>query len=183
MNFSPSDQEIDFTGSLDIPGLIHVLHNAGRGLETALKTYPEASHRLSKLCNILRRKESKERLHETCFLDPVAEVLWQKSLKHFSQECYSERWGKVAGAIMAMDDDLFIVLDHSWDLAKYTGGSGKHVEQTVEEEHVSRLDLVDATLRDKFWASYWMMLRHIALVLLVMLEWVEGCSCHYDVVK
>ena len=47
-DFAPPEPEIDFSGSLDIPGVVHVLHNAGRGLETALVKFEEASFRLAK---------------------------------------------------------------------------------------------------------------------------------------
>ena len=46
----------DVTGSFEVPGLLHVLHNLGRGLEDRLKEFKDAVFKLGKVCNVLRKK-------------------------------------------------------------------------------------------------------------------------------
>ena len=113
---------IDLTGCVDVAGLLHVIHNCGRGLESALMCFSDASYRLSKLANLLRKPESKERLEETCFNDPVGQCLFAKGLKAFSSHCHPDRWGTVADTILAMNRDTYCALNHGWNLDRYVDG-------------------------------------------------------------
>ena len=160
----------DVTGSVEVPGLLHVLHNLGRGLEHQLKGYKDAVFKLGKVCNVLRRKESKDRLEETCF-EPsaAAHLLFKKNVKQFQASCYSERWGTVSVAIMRMTEDLQVTLTHGWDMNKFLAGSSRHAkmkeEENPESEHATRLDIVDEAIRSIAWWSYIKMLQRVARVL------------------
>ena len=180
VEFAPQSDDIDLSGMVDVAGLLHVIHNCGRGLESALMCFEEGSHRLEKLSNLLRKPESKERLQQTCFNDPVSAVLFAKGLKHFNSRCYVDRWGTVADSIFKMNTDTFTALNNGWNLRKYTS-SDEAQEDNADDE--TPLSLIDESIRDKFWQSYWLMLRRIAKIILRCLAWAEGCCCHDGILR
>ena len=52
-----ADTVVDMTHSFPIPGVLHIIHNAGRALEGALETYEEATSRLDKVSKLLTDKD------------------------------------------------------------------------------------------------------------------------------
>jgi hypothetical protein len=180
----------DVTGSLEVPGLLHVLHNLGKGLEDKLEEYKDGIARLTKVANILRRKESKDRLQETCFEhSQPAKLLFKKHLKRFRSWCYSDRWGTVSKCLLSMTPDLQATLEHGWSLDKYLAGSSRHaaitehLKEDADDEHASRLDIVDETILSVYWWQYWQALRRVALILHECLIWAESCPCHEKFMK
>ena len=59
---SLADTMVDVTGSAEVPGLLHIIHNAGRSLEGALMFFSEAVPRLTKVSPMLSKKENKDRI-------------------------------------------------------------------------------------------------------------------------
>ena len=182
IEFAPQSDTIDLSGCVDVAGLLHVIHNCGRGLETVLMCFQDASFRLTKLANLLREPESKERLQQTCFNDDVGRVLFAKGLKGFTSHCHTDRWGAVADTILAMNKDTYAALNHGWCLGKYLDGSDAP-NNYGDEVEASCLELVDTSIKDPFWQCYWRMLRRIAKVILHCMSWAEGCCCHEGLLR
>ena len=179
----PRDPVIDLSRNTDVPGMLHIVHNAGRGLETQLRNYQDATKRLQVVANLLRRPESSSRLETTCFDSDIGTHLWSSSgLGKFGGSCYPERWGTVACCLTQLTSDMQQALEWGWDLQKYRFGQAGAVQEN-DSEFSSQLGLVDETLSSPYWLAYWGMLKRIAKVLKAALEWCEGCRCHDELVR
>ena len=111
----------DASTALEVPGILHVLHNAGRHLESALKNFSDAVTRLAAVTRLLSRKESKLRIYERLFQDsPAKQVLW-KPFQSFQLEVHIERWGTVASVLLALDDQMLASLRYVWNVQRLTG--------------------------------------------------------------
>ena len=195
----PADQDPDFAPDLphrrhlqakldlttvEVSGLLHIISNAGKDLVKVMDGYRDATDRLQKVSNMLRVKETKERLQETCFgLSPVGQAMFDRSIRRFHGECYPERWGTVAHCVLQMTAELKAALDFGWDAKKYMFGKGlkepKEPDSSDEgADHQARIDLVDEVLSGEYWWQYWFMLSRVAKVLHAALVWAEGCACH-----
>ena len=179
------DPEMDLTKCTDIAGLLHIIHNAGRGLETKLEHYSDSYLRLQKLSNMLRHAETKLRLKTTCFNTSVGEELFTSSgLQRFRAQCYTDRWTTVADCVIHMSKDLKAALDWGWSLTSYRFGDSSALPS--EEDHadyLSRLDLIDDALVNRYWWSYWNMLQKLAGILVEATAWAESCPCHSDLLR
>ena len=169
----PADPMTDLSACSDVPGLLHIVHNAGRGLEDQLQHYTEATKRLQVVSKLLRRNETSTRLKTTCFNSAIGEHLWTSSgLDKFSGKCYSDRWGTVACCVVQVTSDMERALEHAWSLEKYRFGRTDPVREE-DSDHSSQIGLVDDTLSAAYWWCYWKMLKSVAKVLKEALEWAE----------
>ena len=142
----PADPMIDLRACSDVPGLLHIVHNAGRGLEDQLQHYKEATKRLQVVSNLLRQHETSTRLKTTCFNSAVGEHLWTSSgLGKFSGKCYSDRWGTVACCLAQLTSNIERALKQDWSLEKYRLGRTDPVREE-DSDHSSQIGLVDGTL-------------------------------------
>ena len=81
---SLADTMVDVTGSFEVPGLLHIIHNAGRSLEDTFMLFSGAVQRLTKVAAMLSKRKSKDRLFETCFAhSPLGRTFWQHGLFKF----------------------------------------------------------------------------------------------------
>lgn len=175
------EAKLDLSATVEVSGLLHIISNASKDLVKVMVVYKDATERLQRVSNVLRVKETKERLMETCFsTSPVGQALYDRCIRQFSGECYPERWGTVATCILQMTKELKSALDYGWDVNKYTFGKDPSKPEQVDHEadHQARIDVVDETLTDEYWWQYWFMLARIAKVLHAALIWAEGCPCH-----
>ena len=176
---------LDVSASIEVPGISHILHNIGRDLESHLLKYKDGVFRLTKIANVLRKKENKHRLKATCFSEDAAkDELYKQHLAKFKSQCHLERWGTVVDTVMAMTMPVQAALRFGWNVSKYLKGNDEHPVLKAEEEnaedneHATRLDLVDATIHSDFWWAYFGMLRRICSVLRKAIRWSEACPCH-----
>ena len=174
------EELLDLSGCSEIPGLLHVIHNAGKALSEQLTHYNEAAEKLQATSNMLRRRESKERLKETCFSSDIGRAVWDQCLKSFKGKCYSERWGTVANCLHLMSSDVKASLDFYWDVTKYRGSTSERKPDPEEEDAdvMERIHIIDEALRNPFWWAMWDMLSRVAKILRLALIWAEGCPCH-----
>ena len=98
--------KIDLRRSLDFNGTLHASHNAGRGLEHHLKYYKEAVFRLGKVSALMSRKQSKDRLFQTCFAGTPVGRQMHLPLKQYHYTCHVERWGTVAKTCLETTDEV-----------------------------------------------------------------------------
>ena len=179
---------VDVTASLEVPGLLHIISNAGISLSSAMEYYDEAIYKLTKVSNIVNSKESKDRLYETCFANCIAGRELFRPLRAFRAKCHVERWGTVSHCVQAILADVEAPLRWGWSLDRYLNGSQSHPQldrdaADPENPHRSRLDVVDEAITDPFWWGYLRMLSKIAETLNVLLQWAESCSCHWDMLQ
>ena len=84
-----------------------------------------------------------------------------------------------------MNRDTYCALNHGWNLDRYVDGGNvpKDDDNDTDEAFTMSLELVDNSITDPFWQSYWRMLRRVAKVILQCISWAEGCCCHEGILR
>lgn len=185
-----ADPTVDVSQSLEVPGLLHIISNAGKSLSAGMEHFDDAISKLTHVAKLLADRESKERLYETCYADsPVGREMFRPLLA-FKSRCYAERWGNVSHCVTELtSEERQASLRWGWDLTKYMNGSERfpQLEQEArlegEEQHKSALEVVDESILDPFWWAYLQMLSKIATALNTLLAWSESCSCHWQMLQ
>ena len=163
---------IDLTGSVSIAGLLHIAHNSTNDLAKSMEQFDTVVAQMQAVSRLLRKKDSKARLLESCFSDPVGLHL-RSDLRSFSAKVHTGRWGTIAECI----DQLLLVelaLRFGWDIQKF--GRGR-TEDSVDVQAAS-----DAIGSATFWA-YLRMLQHLTSIITAATTWAESCPCHYKLEK
>ena len=145
----------DLSGSVEVAGILHVLHNATNSLASAMAHYEEETYNLKEVTRLLSRKESRDKLMSTCFESrgPLGRQLAQDpDLSKFDAHVHVERWGTVAhavGRVLVVRD----LLAWGWDLGRYAPEfrPGQH----GPGDYAIKLDVVDNAIRsDRFWGTW-----------------------------
>ena len=163
--------ELGLTGSVSIAGLLHIIHNSSLDLSSAMPSYKDTVHELKHVSNLVRRRDTKQRLLLRCFNSPPA-CYRKRGIETFKGKCYEDRWATVASCSI----DLLGVEDRlrsAWDVRRYG-----HVEEQEGATDGANVQLVDEAMNDDY---FWAMLRvfnFIASMLMQMWSWAESCSCH-----
>ena len=173
----------DVTGSLEVPGMMHICHNTTNGLKTSLVHFTAMVYKLKKVARLLRIKESKDRVVATCFSSGIS-AGFAKDIIAFTAEVYWERWQTIADCVRS----ILVVevgLRYCWDLSKYLLGTDRHakvemLKESGDDEHAAKLTLVDEAIRSDFFWMYMRMLNHIAWLQTRVVRWINSCSCHWD---
>ena len=177
----PADEVADVTGSVLAPGLLHIIHNSTLDLAKCMQHFRGVVYKLKKVCKMLSSKEGSDRLLQLCFDTPVGKAL-SRELAKFHASVYEERWGTVANAVLKILD-VRVALCHGWNLQKFLMGVGRFKPLDVTDDdpdHDMRPDVIDEAVNSTFFWSYLQMLRKVALLLMRLMDWAEGCSCHWD---
>lgn len=175
---SSSPPLADVTNSREVPGMMHICHNATNGLRKCLAHFEEEIFKLKKIAKLLRVKESKDRVLATCF-SSGAGIGFMKELRSFHAEVYWERWHTVAHCINCIIE-LEVGLRTCWKLNKYLAGADKHerlvLQDDADDEHNAALSIVDEAISSEFFWVYMHMLQHVAEVQTTAVNWVNSCS-------
>ena len=96
---------------------------------------------------------------------------------------HEERWATVAFAIVL----LLLVKDEllwGWDLSKLVKDAVSS-ENDEDNEHSfgTRIRLFDKYVRDELFWCWLAAMRSVGRTLVHTIEWIEGCSCHFDLLK
>ena len=172
------DNILDLTHSVAIPGMLHVVHNSTKDLEKSMRTYKQTVYRMQHVCNMVRRKATKERLVATCFSEGPAACL-KRDIEKFNGHVHKERWGTIADCALKM---LRIerALCNGWSLEAY-GRARRGIEIAGgDEAWQSEVEVVDEAINDPL---FWDALRVLTLLAKLVIEsivWSESCSCHGD---
>lgn len=170
--------EVDFTRSVYIAGMLHVLHNTTRDLSDVLHHWPKFIPSLKQVCRLMTRKWSCDRLCQACFAESPQSVR-VGDIKSFHASVYEGRWGSVwhaVGEALSVE----VVLRFAWSKEKNLHGEfgAHHAGEDGQQEHSLNMDMVnDAILSPLFW-MYAVMLYHLGVVFERMALWAEGCPCH-----
>ena len=172
-----SDEQpvIDWSASLQVVGLLHILHNVTQELGTVMDYAPQFIDGLACVCDMLSRKWSKQRLQMTCFSRPPASLQWD-DFEAFSATVYRGRWASVTDAAFAVHP-LENALRFAWDATAYGMGSSGNAGSGREHPQDTAL-LADETIRSEFWWRYLEMWLSLADVIQHCMRWAESCPCH-----
>ena len=89
------DAWLDLSGTIYVPGLLHICHNCVKDLGVVLSSLWEAFvGELRHVCRLLSRKRSNERLLATCVTGQYA--AFHNDFKAIKANVYTGRWGAVA---------------------------------------------------------------------------------------
>ncbi|CAJ1388602.1 unnamed protein product [Effrenium voratum] len=164
--------QVDFRGSLGIPGLLHILHNSSLDIAKSMRCFDDLITKMGHLSRLLRRRDPRSRLLETCFSDPIGRHFHQE-INAFSAKLVPGRWGSIAFCVLELCK-LERILRHGWDLAKYRRTVAP---AGVYEGGVDVAVVNDAVTDPIFWGQL-KMFEHLALCIQAALTWAESCPCH-----
>ena len=124
------DPMADTSGSIETPGLEHIIHNATNDLHRCMRGYDTVVKHMREVCRLICKRESRQRLMATCYdsTGPIGKVMGE-SLAGFDAHVHTERWGTVAYAainLMRVRDSL------QWG---WTGRSGEE-DLALESVHL-----------------------------------------------
>ena len=149
---------LDFTRSIYIPGLLHIMHNLTEGLDRAMSWWKEFVSRLTHVCRLLGRKWKRARLIATCFVDAP----WNAFVALYGSldgSVYQGRWGAVLHAVTELLP-LEVSLRGAWCKAKFAlnaQGAGRDASGGSKQLDV---DVVDEAIQStRFWAYLHMIKR------------------------
>lgn len=83
--------DIGLDGALHVPGLLHVIHNAGSDLLAQPPALDGVVDKLSHIAKLISEEQSCDRLIETCFSTPVGQN-FHKDLRSFNGKVYRACW-------------------------------------------------------------------------------------------
>ena len=164
---------IDMSGSVGVPGMLHIIHNSTVDFGHSMPRFSEVVNQLQHLCKFLRKRDTKQRLLESCFQDPVGRHL-QAELKAFSAKLHTGRWGSIAECVRQVLE-VETSLRFGWDLARYGNARPR---QEGGSEHGVDLTIVDTAITSSFFWGYVHMLQSLTHIVQSALGWCESCVCH-----
>jgi hypothetical protein len=162
-----------FCNALLFPGIKHMCANSLKDATNVMAAFPQFWSQLRQLEMVLRNKDRRRRLQETCFHNSAFYDLfstWTQSLK-------SWRWHDLVDFLQALLP-LEGPLREGWSLAKWNSvGKQKACQEgdSADEYDASKLD---QALRSSFFWEYAGMLRDLGEATERLSHWAEGCECH-----
>ena len=170
---------LDFSPSLYIPGVLHILHNMTEGLSGSLKDWDKFVKLLTHVSRLLGRKWSRQRVISTCFREWPHSV-WAKSIGSFDTVVFEGRW---ASAVFAASKllPLRAPLCAAWSLQRYNYGEAGEDDQDGEEEGAERkmqIHVADEAIRSCWFWGYLEMVDAVAQCIQELGNWAESCPCH-----
>jgi hypothetical protein len=167
---------------VEIHDLLHCIHNATKDLSKSMAGYQDVIFQARKVADLVRKKESKERLIQTCFSSGPGREL-ARDLRRFTAHIHEERFGTVASCVpklLALQTTLQWVSKYAAGYAGPEGPERAHADNGGEDEYKgSRTDVVDQAIHSPFFWSCLQALQSLAEALAVAMSWAEGCACHW----
>ena len=169
-----SNDELFFSSSLHIAGIMHILHNAVKDVTSAMPNFEWFWKEFKVFCLYMKHRWNRERVVGTCFSTPPASWL-AADILGFAPDITDTRWGYL---IATLDDmlDIESALRNWWDSAKVNiparrrrpgGGQGD-----VEEGNPG--DFVNS-------AGHWAYAKMLSLVN-SLIDFIQAfawsCPCH-----
>ena len=172
-NQADLEATIDFRNSVGVAGLMHIIHNSTVDLGRSMLTFDATVKQLTHVSKFLCRRESKQRLLESCFSGRIGRHL-QAEIKSFQAKLNPSRWGSLAHCVVELLQ-IEASLRYGWNLNRY---GNQRANQNDEGGYGVDLAIVDSALTSpEFWATL-RMLRYLAQVIKSCLHWAETCPCH-----
>jgi hypothetical protein len=153
----PPDPELEnpavgLNESLGLPGLLHVLHNAGNSTMAAVPVLEEAVGQMAEICNVCSHARTRGRLLATCFDDPVGRC-FHSTMRKFAAHVCKARWGTFAFATEQVLERKQALI-RFWDEDTYLQGSSGYAQMGgANALGGPRVDIAgDAIQSNFFWA-------------------------------
>ena len=164
--------------ALQVPGACHAIHNACLNLDDALSEFDWFFTSLKKLDALIGNKRRRERFVQVVLTGTPLYEAGQKVLESFRSTLHKERWGELAG-YLSDGLPILIFLRQHWDPVAYSRGLQ---EDAVEGDEFSCRGITEL-LKDEYFCAYWHMQLQLRDVVRSLLRWVEGCSCHSNLLS
>lgn len=166
----PAEPLFDMTHLLDLPGSHHLLDNATKGLDTCMAYYEDAVNSAIQVCNLVRRRSSREKLLARCFGSEVGHT-FHEDLLTFKGQIHKGRWGTL---MFSVPELLRVerILRWGWNLRAFVG------EEHSENEDSYLATQVDGAVTAPFWWGWLRMFESICKVMRQSIAWIDSCSCH-----
>jgi hypothetical protein len=174
---SLDEYDLDFTKSIYIAGVLHIVSNITQDLKTALVHFQKFFLWLSAVTRLLTRKASKRRFVATCLGDRVG-GMHESQFLAFTQHVHDKRWGTVLDAVEALLQ-IRIPLVQFWSRGKYESqGRARNDADGDGAEHSVKIADVDAAIRSAWFWAYCLMIACVGEVLQEFSNMSETCPCH-----
>ena len=133
----------DLIGSVDIAGMLHILHNLTGDLGIHMSGYKEHISSVQQVANFLSNQEMKRKLVGTCFASGPAAVT-KTYVESFSFKLKTARWGAVT-ACVAQLSKVRAALRFAWNRRLFRNNSVS-CEKDGDDPHTIQIDIVDQSL-------------------------------------
>ena len=170
-----TDLMIGMQQSMAIPGLLHIIHNAAKGLTAQVKCMEDVMPRMGALAKLLSDRASNDRLLATCYSSELGRQ-YHDQLSSWRGSVYEERWGSIAFCCLEL---LRIkrILRWGWCKDRYQQAGADKVAG-VRDNYVDLDAANDAIQSEWFWAAL-QILDTIFAVIRTCFHWAESCPCHW----
>ena len=172
------DPLLDLSKSLGVSGMLHIIHNSSKDLGRGMQSYDDTLRRMTHVCNLVRRKTTRERLLERCFGHGNAVALRGPILR-FDGKIHKERWGTIAHAV----DELLRVevsLRHAWSIDRYGRGRPQRDFEGDEAAWRAEIETVDESIESAYFWDSVRVLSYLSKLITRCIWWAESCSCHWS---
>ena len=174
----------DVSGSIWVDGPLHQLSNSTKELKHVLKYYAWAVEGLKLVCSILSLLATKERVLEYCFY-PFGRMghVMGKPIKEFHLFVDSDRWGTVSLAFLKI---LSLRSSLLWGFKFESMFPGfEPTPENLSDNNKTSTKMYKAAMfiSNNFWWAVLVTYRRINQVLVSVEGWVEGCSCHWELLQ
>ena len=112
---------VDFSGTVSVAGLLHIIHNTSNDLGNSLNCYDRVVLQMAHVSNMIRREDTRIRLFEACFADDLGRHL-QSDFKQFDAKVHKPRWGSIANSVLQLRR-VEKSLRFRWDAGRYGSAS------------------------------------------------------------
>ena len=176
----PDPLRLSFPCILGIPGLHHIIDNCTKGLGDTMQRYKDNIFLAQQVCRFLRKRDTRTKVLQRCF-SHGAGIHMADDIRKFEGWINTDRWGTVAFSIPEL-----LKVKHAlvscWDEARFIQGElapddlqGRSTRELAQ--HVSQ------AVHDPVWWGWLSMLEMVCNLLREHTAWVEGCSCHYEILR
>ena len=148
--------------AVPVAGIMHMVHNLSKDLDTSLKMWSQWHSDYKKLCDFLFTKHLRELYVRTCLADTPFESQIPLFARGFGAPHWEKRWGSLVKSLQKIRS-LLTVFRATWDEAKMGGD---------EHQDISRI------VQNNVWWLYIDVLLQLHSCLHSLAGWCETCECH-----
>lgn len=175
--------EVDVTSSIWVYGPLHQTPNSTKELQLVIEHYAWAVLGLKLVCSMLSSISLKEQsLAAVCYPLGAIGYMLGKCIRSSNFAANSDRWNVVCLGFLKV-----LLVRVSAQKIRYEAlcpGHGPPASEDLNGGGCAKFPVkvykVCVYLQDGFWWAFLIMLRRLNKVLCSLSSWVEGCSCHFD---
>ncbi|CAE7287875.1 unnamed protein product [Symbiodinium pilosum] len=177
----PPQVQLNFEHLLSVPGLLHVIDNATKGLGDVMQRYEDNIALAQQVCRLLRKRDSKPKLLERCFSRGVGAQL-ASDIREFQGWIHPGRWGTVVFSIPEL-----LKVKHAlvscWDERVYLQGNDAVADEGRRQDAMNLAADVTKAVSDPAWWGWLSMLEVVCSLLRKHTFWAESCPCHSHILQ